>query len=132
MSIDIASANAFLNGAVVAVVAAVDCVAAKTDAQTAKVVVGAVAGLVSAVLVCCAAGCCRVTWLLLRPAPGRKGKSAPPLPRVDEYEDSECRDPQIEAAPSGGYRSDSSSDDEGRGAQVAKLAQKRSHDSHGV
>tara|TARA_B100001109_G_scaffold255848_1_gene261589 strand:- start:9753 stop:10136 length:384 start_codon:yes stop_codon:yes gene_type:complete len=127
MPIDIASANAFLNGAVVA---AVDCVAAKTDAQTAKVLVGAVAGLVSAVLVCCAAGCCRLAWLLLRSAGGKRGKSAPPLPRVDE--DSECRDPQIEAVTSGGYRSDSSSDDEGHGAQVAKLAQKRAHKSNGV
>lgn len=127
MQIDIASAKALLNGAVVA---AVDCVAAKTDLRTAKVVVGAVAGLASAVLVCCAAGCCRAVWLLLRSAGGKKGKSTPPLPRVDE--DSECRDPQIEAVTSGGYRSDSSSDDEGRGAQVAKLAQKRAHNSNGV
>jgi hypothetical protein len=124
------AALAALNGAVSAAVA---CLASRTGVQTAKMLVGGAAGLALAVAVCCVAACCRVACVAFRPGPvpSQKQDDAS-LPRVDDDDDSQHRDPHVEAARSGGYRSDSSSDDEGQGERVAKLAQKRAHRSNGV
>ena len=130
MQLDVEAALAALNGAVAAAVA---CLASRTDVQTAKMLVGGAAGLALAVALFCVAACCRVACVAFRPGPApSQKKDDASLPRVDHDDDSQYRDPHVETAPSGGYRSDSTSDDEGQGERVTKLAQKRAHRSNGV
>ena len=120
MQLDVEAGLAALNGAVA-------CLASRTDVQTAKMLVGGAAGLALAVVVCCVAACCRVACVAFRPGPApSQKKDDASLPRVDD-DGSQYRDPPVEAAPSGGYRSVTSSDDEEQGERATKLAQKRAH-----
>lgn len=116
--------------AVAAMHAAVACLSENTNRV--RVFVDVAAGLGLAVVVFCALVCCRAARLLFCTKATTAPKSSTSIPQENEGDDSQHGDPDVGAAPSGGYRSDSSSDDEGQGARVAKLAQKRAHNCNGV
>lgn len=129
MQLESKPALAMLNGAVSY---ATDGLAAQMDLRTARMLAGGMVGVALAVALACAAACCRLVCLVLSREAGGSREKGVSTPRVADGDACQDMDPEADAAPSGGYRSDSTSDDEGQGDRVASLAQKRAHCSNGV